>query len=369
MLANCNIFRKLTPVILVACLATGCASTSHFASDDSYSKLARLNGREPDPVIVIPGILGSRLVDGDTGRVVWGSFGPGAISHSSAAGRRAMALPMREGASLTSLEDGVRVDGTLDRLSLGFGLGVNAYARLLRSLAIGGYRDESFGKAPDEHFNCFQFGYDWRKSSVANASALDDFIEEKHRLVAEDYFRRHGVHKEIKFDIVAHSMGGLLARYYLMYGRAELNQDGRNQEVTWAGTRHVKRLIQVGTPNLGAAHALQQMQNGLGIIPLLTRVQPAVIGTFATPYELLPRNADHPLVDSAGKPIDLMDPAEWERYGWGLADPAQDVYLRQLLPDVPDVAPRAKTNCYPGEEIVAPKGVLPNGTLFLVLLL
>ena len=24
--------------------------------------------------------------------------------------------------------------------------------------------------------------------------------------------------------------------------------------------------------------------------------------------------------------------------------------------------PRAKTNCYPGEEIVAPKGVLPNGT-------
>jgi hypothetical protein len=30
---------------------------------------------------------------------------------------------------------------------------------------------------------------------------------------------------------------------------------------------------------------------------------------------------------------------------------------------------RAKTNCYPREGIVAPKPVLPSGTLFLVLVL
>ncbi|MDA1277267.1 MAG: hypothetical protein O2960_24925, partial [Verrucomicrobia bacterium] len=34
-----------------------------------------------------------------------------------------------------------------------------------------------------------------------------------------------------------------------------------------------------------------------------------------------------------------------------------DIPFKNPIPEDP---PRAKTNCYPGEEIVAPKGVLPN---------
>lgn len=336
-----EILRMIIPVIFGTAWLTGCADTRSFPPEESYAALARQNRREPNPVIVIPGILGSKLVDDASGRVVWGSFGTDAIHHRSAAGRRALALPMRKGASLTSLTDDVRVDGTLGRLSLAPGLGVNAYARLLKALAIGGYRPENKGGTDaGEHLTCFEFGYDWRKSNATNAAALDDFIHEKTRLIQADSLRRHGVRKEVKFDIVAHSMGGLLARYYLMYGRQPLRTDGLHPQVTWAGAKHVKRLIQVGSPNGGSVQAIQQMRNGMALNPLLPKFQSAVIGTFPSVYELLPRSIDRPLVDGSGKFIDPFDATVWEKFGWGLADPAQDRYLQQLLPNIANPAER-----------------------------
>jgi hypothetical protein len=35
-----------------------------------------------------------------------------------------------------------------------------------------------------------------------------------------------------------------------------------------------------------------------------------------------------------GEPVDFLDIAAWERYQWGLLDPRQDKFLRQLLPEV-----------------------------------
>jgi len=69
---------------------------------------------------------------------------------------------------------------------------------LLVSAALSSYAVT--GKSPEgdetahrsdspEHVTCFQFGYDWRKSSAANAVALDDFIEEKRHLGAAEKSR------------------------------------------------------------------------------------------------------------------------------------------------------------------------------------
>ena len=42
-----------------------------------------------------------------------------------------------------------------------------------------------------------------------------------------EYARRYGVRDApVKFDIVAHSMGGIVARYAMMYGGADLPADG-----------------------------------------------------------------------------------------------------------------------------------------------
>lgn len=335
-----DILRKPLPFLALALFITGCADTS---GPQSYTAAAYQAGREPNPVIVIPGILGTRLMDHSTDRVAWGAYGPGAVQHGSADGRRSLAVPMRMNADLISLTDDVHPDGTLDRLTLGGGVGIKAYHNLLRALVIGGYRDE--GRRPpaeNEHISCFEFGYDWRRSNAESAVQLGLFIGEKRRFIIAERKRRGLPPREIKFDIVAHSMGGLVARYYLMYGSATPPTDGSRPQVTWAGARDVRRFIQVGTPNTGSAQSLLQLKDGLSLSPFVPRFQPAVIGTIPSAYELLPRAADHPLLDAAGRPLDPFDPAVWQRYRWGLADPDQDKFLQQLLPDNPDQADRLK---------------------------
>jgi pimeloyl-ACP methyl ester carboxylesterase len=333
-----DIRRKSLLILPLAVLIAGCASPDGL---ESYTDVAYKAGREPNPVIVIPGTLGTRLVDSSTGRVAWGAYGPGAIRHGSAEGRRSLALPMRLGADLVSLTDEVQANGTLDRLTLAGDVGIKAYSNLLRALVIGGYRDQN-RRPPgvNEHISCFEFGYDWRRPNAESAAELGRFIEEKRRFILAERKRRGLPPKKIKFDIVAHSMGGLVARYYLMYGSAAPPKNGRHPQVTWAGAQHVRRLIQVGTPNAGSAQALLQLRNGMGLSSFVPRLQPAVIGTMPAAYELLPRADDLPLLDENGTPLDPFDPAIWQHYRWGLADPDQDKFLQQLLPDVSDRATR-----------------------------
>ena len=63
-----------------------------------------------NPVIVIPGLLGSKLVDQDTGDRVWGAFGLGQVDPNTPTGARQFALPMETGKSLKELRDHVKPD-------------------------------------------------------------------------------------------------------------------------------------------------------------------------------------------------------------------------------------------------------------------
>ncbi|MBT8486270.1 MAG: hypothetical protein KJO43_11865, partial [Phycisphaerae bacterium] len=74
----------------------------------------------------------------------------------------------------------------------------------------------------------------------------------------------------------------------------------------------------------------------------LPEYEPAVLGTMPSVYQLLPRPRHGAVRDADGTPIDLLDPREWEKRGWGLADPRQDKVLRKLLPDVTDPAERRR---------------------------
>ena len=200
-----------------------------------YSRSAQNHGPDRNPVIVIPGLTGSNLIEGATGRAVWGSFGGDVAQPKVPADARLIALPMEEGVPLRDLRDDVISDGVLDRLRvrvLGIPINLRAYYYILQALGIGGYRDESLAVPGeidwgDEHFTCFQFDYDWRRDNVENAQRLHRFIEEKRAYVQEENRKRYGVDTpDIKFDIVSHSMGGLLLRYYLRYGAADLPEDG-----------------------------------------------------------------------------------------------------------------------------------------------
>lgn len=313
-----------------------------------YSEAARGPDYLRNPVIVIPGVLGSRLVNDENGEVVWGRFERASlIRRKNGDITSSIALPMREGASLAELRDLVRSDGTLAYLEIdvpGRPIEIQAYGHILASLDVGGFRDPQYAKANeidygDEHFTCFQFDYDWRRDVAENAARLDEFINDRREYIRREYERRYGIkNSDIRFDIVAHSMGGLVARYYLRYGAQPLPDDGTLPELNWAGAKKAARIVLVGTPNAGSALVVRDLVRGHRLAPMLPKYPPAVLGTMPAIYQLLPRPRHGALVDAEdeNRRLDVYDPALWRDMNWGLANPEQDSVLQQLLPDIED---------------------------------
>lgn len=309
-----------------------------------YSAAAKNKGPERNPIIVIPGMLGSRLVNAD-GRVVWGEFGGRAIDLGGVEGMRALALPL---SGKGWPKDGLRPDGALEqvKVSLGFDFQFSAYSGMLRAFGAGGYLDSDHSALSEidygpGHYTCFQFGYDWRRSCAENAVLLGRFIDEKKRYVSNERFKRTGKRSEVKFDIVAHSMGGLVARYYAMYGKRPLASGGK-MAVTWAGAKDLDKLVMVGTPNDGSIYPVQQLSEGYKLAPFFPRIPPAVIGTMPSMYELMPRTEAGAVIDKDSNPIAIFQTESWKSLNWGLADPAQEQILAQLLPEIADSQERRK---------------------------
>ncbi|MEK7461516.1 MAG: hypothetical protein AAB586_00365 [Patescibacteria group bacterium] len=104
---------------------------------------------------------------------------------------------------------------------------LHTYDDLIATLAANGYVE---GK------DLFTFPYEWRDSNVFNANLLDDKIEQI-KVICECE----------KVDIVAHSMGGLVARVYIQ--SADYDND-------------VDQVIFLGTPHKGAPKAYLQWEAG-----------------------------------------------------------------------------------------------------------
>ena len=309
-----------------------------------YNAAAQHHGIDRNPVIVIPGLLGSRLRDPASGRIVWGAFDGNAADPATPEGARLVALPFTD--RMMTPGSAVRADGVLDRVRIrvaGIPIALQAYAEIMATLGVGGYRDEALGLGGEvdygsDHFTCFQFGYDWRQDNVVNARRLMAFIREKRAFVQGEYARRFGQRNvDVKFDIVAHSMGGLVARYAMLYGGADLPADGSLPALTFEGARYMARVIQIGTPNGGSLDAFRVLMDGRDFgTPIVPAYSPAILGTFPSLYQLLPRARSRPLVLAGGDQaaLDPHDPALWQRMGWGIAKPGNDADLAQLMPDV-----------------------------------
>lgn len=314
-----------------------------------YTPAAMHHGLDRNPIIVIPGLLGSRLRDPASGRIVWGAFDGGAADPGTAEGARLVALPFTD--SMQTPGSHVTADGVLERVSLrvaGIPVALRAYAEILSTLGLGGYRDEALGLAGRvdygrDHFTCFQFSYDWRQDNVRNAQRLMEFMRDRRAYVQAEYARRYGMRDHpVKFDVVAHSMGGLVARYAMLFGEADLPTDGSLPRPNFAGAELMARLIQIGTPNGGSLDAWRILVDGRDFgQPIVPRYSPAILGTFASIYQLLPRARARPALmgDAA---LDPHDPALWQRMGWGLAARGLESDLATLMPDVPTAEERAR---------------------------
>ncbi len=340
--------------IALAFLA-GCADTGAKRPDLNalYSRSAQTIGDERHPAIVIPGILGSKLKDPASDRFVWGAFVHGAADPDFEDDARLFSLPMREGVPLRELRDDVTQAGVLDTLTIDVGVlpvELEAYLGIMKTLGVGQYRDAQIlgaGYDPSrvdyagKHFTCDQFGYDWRRDISENAAALDELIRrtlEGARAAA----RANGQPGPDQVDVLAHSMGGMVLRYYLMHGTQPLPDDGSLPAITWAGARHVRRAILIGTPSAGSVLALRQLVEGVSYSPITPTYRPAIVGTLPAVYQLLPRPRHARVVSGDGAAFDLYDAATWERLRWGLLDPRQERWVAALLPEVKDPAERRR---------------------------
>ena len=355
--------RQLHSIIFAFCvsftfLLGACATTSEDSTNLKriYDKSAQYHRPDRNPVIVIPGILGSTLVDEASGKTVWGAFRSDYADPNSDEGARLVALPLTTDLSESHyVQTEVRPAGVLESIKAdlaGIPISIQAYSGILTTLGAGGYLDESLGlNSVDygtDHYTCFQFDYDWRQDIPTNAARLKAFIDEKRADVQRNYKRDFGIdNAEVKFDIVAHSMGGLLTRYFARYGDADI--DGLTDGVVpWTGAQDVERLILVAPPNGGSLEAMDQLLNGFNTgRPVLPYYHPALIGTFPSVYQLLPRSRNAAFVwnEDVSDPVeDILDPDLWESFGWGLSgqDKGTDEVLERLMPSITSVAERRR---------------------------
>ena len=311
-----------------------------------------------NPVIVIPGILGSKIKDPESGKSIWGVFDNEFLNLNRPENFQIAAVPIQKGSAISQASPRGVPDGAVSSLRFrvaGVPLKQQAYAGILKSLGVGGFKDSDVKpsnlKWGKEHFTCFQFSYDWRLSNAQNARALHEFIQDKKRYIRQKSKELYGKDRpNLKFDIVAHSMGGLVARYYLRYGTQALPSNGSLPKLNWQGTRDVNQLIMVGTPNSGSIVAFSDILTGKSFLPEwqrrvlgigLPRLPAAVIGTYPSLYELFPRSRHQPVLDASNKSaLDIFDHKLWEKQNWGILQPEEDHVLKTLLPHATDRAQR-----------------------------
>jgi pimeloyl-ACP methyl ester carboxylesterase len=255
------------------------------------------------PLVLVPGAFGSILRDGCSGREVWPGSSAELITsdyHDLEVGFDPVTLEPRAG--------GIEACDLFEH-----GLGRDFYGQLLATLErVGGYVRCLAGILPRvDQLNYYVYPYDFRLDNVSAARGLHELIE---RIRAD-----HG-DPRLLVDVLAHSNGGLLARYYARYGTADLPESG-SFAPTGAGTKSIRRLLLVGTPNLGTMQPVLSLLRGerMG----LRKMPEDVIATWASGAQMMPHPALPWLLDVHGGPLDcdLFDIETWRSQGWSVFDP------------------------------------------------
>jgi pimeloyl-ACP methyl ester carboxylesterase len=256
-------------------------------------------------LVIVPGLLATRLVEADTGRRVWP---PNLFKLMLGWRTRDLALPL----SPRAVADGMLApqDVVLSRR------GADYYSSFLEALTAAGY-ECNWQLEIGRDTNCVLFAWDWRRGFVEAASQLNDTIE---RIRAE----RH--EPNLRVDLIGHSAGALVARYYAQYGGRELpaitgERTTASRSTEGKASPTVRRMVLIGPPNRGSIFAAHSFMYGypLGVLT----VQPEILATFETSYELLPPPDRDWVVDVYGRrePLDLYDLDTWRKFELSIFSP------------------------------------------------
>lgn len=263
-----------------------------------------------NPVIVIPGLIGSELVNGKSGEVVW--FKPTRSKNDD------LRLPISP--NIARNRDSLQPKDVLRTIKIGIFPRSDVYEGLAKALESKGYIEGKWSNPPVKGYEdtFYVFAYDWRRDNVENARLLIRQIQTLKRQLKKP---------DLKFDVISHSMGGLITRYAAMYGDADLPV-GRKPVPTWAGAVHFRQIFLAGTPNEGSILSLNSLINGVSFfgisinLPFFQNLTKFDLFTIPAAFQLLPADGTLKALDENLKPItvNLYDPATWTKYDWNPID-------------------------------------------------
>lgn len=220
-----------------------------------------------DMIVILPGILGSVLQK--DGKDLWAVSGQAVWQVLSNSSKMIHNLKLaQDDPEAEDLGDGVRATALIQDIHLVPGLWkIDGYTETARLIT------DNFEVTPGDFYNdpddraanFYQFPYDWRRDSRANARILKRLIDKRLKC-----WREKSGASDAKVILLAHSMGGLISRYYL--------------EVL-EGWKDSRALFTFGTPYRGSLKAVNFLANGYKQLFLdLTEV----MRSLTSIYQLLP---------------------------------------------------------------------------------
>ncbi len=289
-------------IVVTTILVSACTTTRKPDLERLYAP--DREALQQPPVVLVHGVFGARLRNSDSGEEYW----PGKLLDILFGQYRDLALNI-DPQTLNPASSALEAYALTDQIA-----GRDFYQAILTTLQEAGhYQAGSPGLPADDGApRYYVFVYDWRQDAVSNVRKLDSLI----RQIQQDYGD-----PELTVDLIAHSMGGLLARYYLRYGTDDV-LNSNDFPLNYSGAANVRRVLLLGTPNLGSVVALQNMLQGFRVG--LRRIPPEVLATLPGAYQLLPHPLNNWLITSDGSPLerDLFDIDIWRRFEWSIFNPA-----------------------------------------------
>lgn len=284
-----------------ALAATGCAAKRPPVNPELRDRTER------NPIVVIPGITGTQLLDRETGAVAWGRGRNLLVPRDRGYGS---ALPIDGSPPAKVAGDpvwGFRFLGAIP---------VRVYGEIERWLTANGYVTGDLD-APTPDATLYFFPYDWRRGAAEAAGALRDALE-----------RLRDVHggtgaRPVRIDVLCQSNAAQIARYFVKYGGAPIEDAEAGTARPLEGVLF-ERVVFVGSAQSGSLRVLREMNRGRRYVPWVGRKTfPEALFGFPSLYEALPLLDDDRFIDASGTPVDasLADPGDWERYGWSVFDP------------------------------------------------
>lgn len=260
-------------IIILCALAAGCGLVR---PQNSVLDLARISSAERPTVIIIPGILGTYLADAKTGEVEW--MRAGQVFFIDPPPRLGFDINSETAADPRKVRDRLYPVALLDPVPvLPYIYDRLIYDPLIKSFEQAGFKlgDCDFPRADE---NAFVFHYDFRRDAIESAQKLAKAVER---------VKDTRANPNEKIAIVAHSFGGLITRYYLMYGDRDI-LDSYSSAPTGVGAENISSVAFLGTPHHGSLSLLEFLLNGYGYFFDGQLIESDEIRTMPSAYQLIP---------------------------------------------------------------------------------